>query len=61
MMGEILCGQVEREIKDDSEIESLINCVDEESVCGRKQVRRRGFWGERCYDTCGVNNAVRMY
>lgn len=42
-------GQAEGEIKDDSEVESLVNWVDGDSTYGIKEVRKSSWFGESLY------------
>lgn len=53
-------GQAEGEIKDDSEVESLVNWVDGDSIYGIKEVRKSSWFGESLYYK-RVKNAGRMY
>ena len=39
-MGEKLCGKAKGGIKDNSEVESLVNRVNDDFICYKKEVRK---------------------
>lgn len=41
-------GQAEGEIQGNSEVERLINWVNDHSICSKKEVRRNSLFGETC-------------
>lgn len=48
-MGEKLCGKAKGGIKDNSEVERLVNRVNEDFICYKKRSQERSLFEETCY------------